>query len=82
MDIEAGMRVRIKGRGLPDREIDPPTTPPGETVSWVRYFGGLAGAVDAIDVPNREARVRGKDAAGNPYVVWLGWEHLAVEQEV
>jgi hypothetical protein len=75
-DIQIGDRVTFKRRGLPGHTFE---TPEGEDdQSWSERFGGLGGVVDALDPTNREVRVRGLDADGVAFTVWLDPKHLDV----
>jgi hypothetical protein len=76
--IEVGDRVQFKTEGLPDQVIDPPTTAPGDTVSWQAYFGGRPGLVDTVHYAAGVVRVRGYDKNGNLFTVWIAPEHLTV----
>lgn len=79
---EVGDRVKLKAK-LPARDMQ--TGWQGEaghseatSATWSDHFGGLPGVVDAIDVPNNEVRVRGRDANGNDFTLWIGHEYLDV----
>jgi hypothetical protein len=76
MDIQIGDRVTFKKRGLPGHTFE---TPEGrDNQSWSERFGGLAGVVDVLDPTNREIRVRGLDADGTAFTVWIDPKHLDV----
>jgi hypothetical protein len=76
MDIQIGDRVTFKKRGLPAHTFETSGDAPNQ--SWSERFGGLAGVVDVIDVVNREVRVRGLDADGTAFTVWVDPKHLDV----
>lgn len=75
--LEVGDRVRFKSRGLPDLEVAAPGVPPR---SWQAHYGGLDGLVDVTDPIAGAVRVRGKDADGHDFTVWIAPEHLTVTE--
>jgi hypothetical protein len=84
--VEIGDRVRFKTK-LPDRKETDAQHGAGwdgeQEIkrTWSDQFGGADGVVDVTDPINNEVRVRGRDAGGVLFTVWIDPRYLTVTEE-